>query len=120
MDELQSQIPAEFKRLKLTAEQREKIQETIKTPTKKNREFTEELRELKTELQTTLLTRDVDSDKLNRLQTEIAEKELAKEKVRVDMILQLKEILTPEQLKLWQRIRAQRGKNVAPARTRNG
>ena len=119
IDDLRSQIPAEFKRLKLSAEQRAKIRESVESLTEENRKLTEDLRELKAELQETLLTQDVDSKRLNQLQADIVEKEFARQKLRVDMILEIKEILTPEQLKLWQRVRTKRAKNNPPGK-RNG
>ncbi len=119
IDELRSQMPAEFKRLKLTAEQRAKIREGIESSREENRKLTEDLLELKAELRETLLTQDVDSKRLNQLQADIAEKELARQKLRVDRILEMKEILTSEQLKLWQRVRTKRARN-APEGKRNG
>lgn len=119
LQELQSQIPAEFERLRLTPEQRAQIQNIVKSSTSELRSVTERLQELKAQLRETLLTQNVDFEELNRLQTEIAEVELAQREVRVDMLLQVKEILTPEQFKLWQRTRAQRERNT-PAQTRNG
>jgi Spy/CpxP family protein refolding chaperone len=119
IDQLRSQTPAEFKRLKLTAEQRAKIQESIESSREENRKLTEELQELKAGLQEALLTQDVDSKRLDQLQADIAEKEFARQKLRVDRILEMKEILTPEQLKLWQRAQTKRAKN-GPPRKRNG
>jgi len=119
IDGLRSQIPAEFKRLKLTAEQRAKIREGIESSREENRKLTEDLQELKAELRETLLTQDVDSKRLNQLQADIAGKELARQKLRVDRILEMKEILTSEQLKLWQRVRTKRARN-APEGKRNG
>lgn len=115
--ELQSQLPAEFKRLNLTAERRTQIREIIKSSVQQNREIAEELRELKMQLRETLLAQDVDTEKLSQLQADIAEKEFAQGKARVDMLLQIKEILTPEQQKLLQRVRERRERNV-PAKTR--
>ncbi len=117
--ELRSQIPAEFKRLKLTAEQRAKIRESIEGSRQQNRKLAEDLQELKAELRETLLTQDVDSKRLDQLQADIAEKEFARQKLRVDMILEMKEILTPEQLKLWERVRTNRARNASEGK-RNG
>jgi Spy/CpxP family protein refolding chaperone len=115
--ELQSQLPAEFKRLNLTAERRTQIREIIKSSVQQNREIAEELRELRMQLRETLLAQDVNTEKLSQLQADIAEKELVQEKARVDMLLQIKELLTPEQQKLLQRVRERRERNV-PAKTR--
>lgn len=115
--EVQAQLPMEFKRLNLTAEQRTQIREIIKNSIQQNREIVEELRELKVQLRETLLEQDVDAEKLSQLQADIAAKELAQEKARVDMLLRMKEVLTPEQQKLLQRARAAREKNI-PAKTK--
>jgi Spy/CpxP family protein refolding chaperone len=119
IDGLRSQIPAELRRLQLTAEQRAKIREGMESSREENRKLTEDLQELKAALRETLLTQDVDSKSLNQLQADIAEKEFARQKLRVDRTLEMKEILTSEQLKLWQRVRIKRSRN-APEGRRNG
>jgi Spy/CpxP family protein refolding chaperone len=117
--ELQAQLPMEFKRLKLSAEQRTQIREVMKNSIQQNREIAEGLRELKAQLRETLLEQEVDAEKLSQLQADIAEKELAQGKARVDMLLQMKEILTPKQQKLLQKIRTIREKkNVPTAKTK--
>lgn len=115
--ELQTPLPMEFKRLNLTAEQQTQIQKVMKSSMQQNREIAEGLRGLKMQLRETLLAQDVNTEKLSQLQADIAEKELAQEKARVDMLLRMKEILTPEQQKLLQQVREKRERNV-PAKTR--
>ena len=112
--EVQAQLPMEFKRLNLTAEQRTQIREVMKNSIQQNREIAEGLRELKAQLRETLLAQEVDTEKLSQLQTGIAEKELAQGRARVEMLLQMKEILTPEQQKLLQKVRAARDRNTPP------
>jgi Spy/CpxP family protein refolding chaperone len=105
--EFQSQLPVEFKRLGLTPEQRSQIQEILKSSLQQNRETTEILHELKAELREMLLApQEVDSGKLKQLQTDIAEKEFALEKGRVEMLLQMKEVLTPDQRQKLQKAKA--------------
>jgi len=97
-------LPKGFEKLQLTPEQRSKIQEVLKNSMQKNRETAGNLRELKADLRDMLMTsKEVDAAKLKQLQTEIAEKELALEKGRVEMLLQIKEVLTPEQRQVIQK-----------------
>lgn len=103
LQELRSRIPAELERLRPTAEQRERLQDIVKSSSEEVREVKESLRELKAQLHEMLLAPDVDSEELNQLQAEVAEVELTQRELQVEMLLQLKEILTPEQLKLWRR-----------------
>lgn len=104
LDKLQAfqfHMPPEFERLRLTAEQRKQLRETIKNSTGEVRDATERLQELKAQLLETLLAQNVDSKRLSQLQKEIAKEELTQRESRVHMLLQLKEILTPEQIRLW-------------------
>jgi len=98
LGDFQAQIPEEFKRLELTPEQRSKIQDILKNSLKQYKAATEALRELRMELRDLLLSpQEIDTAKLKQLQQDIAAKEFAVEKGRVDMVLQLKDVLTPEQ-----------------------
>jgi Spy/CpxP family protein refolding chaperone len=115
----QFQIPPELERLRLTPEQRTQFQDIVRNSTREVRKTTERLQDLKVQLLETLLEQNVDSERLSQLQSEIAEAELIQRETRVNMQLQLKEILTPEQLKLWQRPEPKRGV-APPVGTRNG
>ncbi len=97
----QLRLPAELRGLKLPSEQREQVRDIIKESMQKRKASANELQELKAELREMLLAPgdDVDSNRLDQLQNDIAAKELALDKNRVDSLLQLREILTPDQLK---------------------
>jgi Spy/CpxP family protein refolding chaperone len=97
----QFHVPPKFERLRLSAEQRTQLRDIIKNSTREVRVGTERLQELKAQLLETLLAQNVDSEQLNNLQKEIAKEELAQQELHVNMLLQLKEILTPEQIRLW-------------------
>jgi Spy/CpxP family protein refolding chaperone len=104
LDKLQAfqpKIPPEFERLRLTVEQRKRLWDMIKNSRSEVRGATERLQELKAQLLETLLAQKVDSERLKRLQTKIAKEESTQRESRVDMLLQLKEILTPDQIRLW-------------------
>lgn len=110
----QLRLPVELKGLQLTTEQRGKIRDILKDSLRKNKELADELKELRAGLREMLLASgDVDSSQLKQLQTDIAAKELALEKSRVDGLLQLREALTPEQLKQIQQFRAKRQKSIS-------
>lgn len=110
----QSKIPPEFERLRLTGEQRTRLWNMIKNSRSEVRVVTERLQELKEQLLETLLAQNVDSERLKHLQTEIAKEELAQGESRVDMLLQLKEILTPDQIRLWRQRPGPNGEEVRP------
>jgi len=112
--EAQAQLPEEFRQLKLTSEQRSQVQRIMKSSMQQNREITEELRELRAKFRELFLAQEIDSEKLNQLQKDIAEKDFALEKARVDMLLQMKEVLTPEQQQAFQKARAKREKRNVP------
>jgi Spy/CpxP family protein refolding chaperone len=107
LGDFQAQIPQEFKRLKLTPEQRSKIQDILKNSLKQHKAAIEVLGELRMELRDMLLSpQEIDTAKLKQLQQDIAEKELAVEKGRGEMVLQLKDVLTPEQRQKLQEAKA--------------
>jgi Spy/CpxP family protein refolding chaperone len=107
LGDFQAQIPAEFKWLQLTPEQRSQIQAILKNSLKQNKAATEILRELRMELRDMLLSpQEIDTAKLKQLQQDIAAKDLVVEKGRVDMVLQLKDVLTPEQRQKLQEAKA--------------
>lgn len=110
----QLRVPAELRGIQLTSEQRGQVRDMMKDTLRKNKTISAELQELKAELREKLLAPgDVDSDQLKQLQVNIAAKELALETARVDSLLKLKEILTPEQLKQLKQFRAKRQSNIS-------
>jgi Spy/CpxP family protein refolding chaperone len=98
--DLQNPLPQEFQGLQLDSQQRATVHEIIQHSRQHNREVTEELRTLQTELRDMLLApQEVEKEHLKLIQASIAEKELMLEKARINMWLQIRELLTPEQKK---------------------
>lgn len=113
--EIRLQIPKEFEGLKLNSDQRSQVQEIMKNAIKQNRTIAADLLELQEELRETLLAKEIDAEKLKQLQANIAEKEFALEKARVDMLLQFQELLTPEQRQRYRQFRGKR-QEISPKR----
>lgn len=98
----QSRLPGELQTVQLTAEQRSQIRDLIKNSLKENRAISAEVLELKEELRDILIeTEDIDREKLTQLQGSITEKEFALEQARIEGLLEIWEILTPEQ---WEQV----------------
>ncbi len=118
LSNLRQRLPRELRGIELTVDQRSQIGTIMKNSKKKSRTLREELRDSKEQFQEILLASgDPDSASLQQLQTDIAAKEAALKKDQVDMFLQIKELLTPEQQKqLQQPQQSKRGKGVARAR----
>lgn len=107
--DLQFRLPPEFQKLNLTAEQRSQLQKTLKTSLEKNKNMNAELRTLREELREMLMAAgEVDAGKLSKLQDQIAEKELTIDKTRTDLMIELKQVLTPEQQKQLKEFRTDR------------
>lgn len=103
---LRAELPPQFQKLQLTPEQRTKIQAILKSAMRKNRETAAQLRELRLKLQEMLLAaQKIAPEELKKLQTEIGDTELTLEKARFEMLLQTKEVLTPEQRAALQKAR---------------
>lgn len=102
----QSPLPPEFQTLKLTTEQRANIQGVLQRAMREHKEHTNALFELKGELQRLLLSpQPADTAKITELQTKTNEHEFALEKGRVELFLTIRDMLTPEQIERYQRIR---------------
>lgn len=96
----QSRLPGELRAVQLTAEQRSQIRDLMKNSLKENRTISAEVLELKEELRDILTAaRDIDQEKLTQLQGSITDKELALEQARIEGLLGIWEVLTPEQWK---------------------
>lgn len=109
--EQQARLPRELQRLKLSSEQKTQIWQIMKDFMKKTRGIEMELQDLKLELRETLLSSsEVGSSKLGQLQADIAEKELALEKARIDQLVRMREVLTPEQIERYKQVREKRAK----------
>ena len=114
--QFQVQLPSELQALQLTFEQQQQVRNIIKNSIRHNREEMEKLRILRAELQELLLSSvEVDFEKITETQKTITEHEMALEKARIEMILELREILTPEQQQLYQQLRIQ-WQSAPPAR----
>lgn len=102
----QSRLPGELRAVHLTAEQRSQIRDLMKNSLKENRMISAEALELKEELRDLLTAAgDVDQEKLTQLQGRITDKELALEQARIEGVLGIWEVLTPEQ---WNQVKKSR------------
>ena len=94
-------LPGELGVLRLTEDQKMQIRKLLKSSFRQHRKLSNELRELRSELRDLLLSTDEpDSMQLKEVQTQIATKELALERAKIDNRLAIRELLTPEQLKM--------------------
>ncbi len=109
---LQQPLPGQLRGVDLTDEQQAQIGTLMKESREKSQTMREEVRDLREQYQEALFTSgDVDASKLQQLQADITAKETALQKERVDMFLQIKALLTPEQQEQMKQIRtAQQGK----------
>jgi Spy/CpxP family protein refolding chaperone len=107
--QFQMKLPSELQALQLTSEQQKQIRDIMRDSFRHSRKTSETLRILRDELQELLLLSvEVDSEKIAETQKAITEKEMALEKARLEMILKLREILTPEQQQRYQQLRMRR------------
>lgn len=107
--DLQFRLPPEYQKLNLMPEQRSQLQKTLKASLEKNKNMNAELRTLREDLREMLMAAgEVDAGKLTELQDQIAEKELTMDKARTDLMLELKQLLTPEQQKQLKEFRTDR------------
>lgn len=86
-----------FHGAKITKEQRAQMKDIMKASREANRQLAEEVRELRGNLREELLAANPDTAKIEELQGKVAEKELALEKARIDSLLKIRDLLTPEQ-----------------------
>jgi Spy/CpxP family protein refolding chaperone len=102
----QVQLPPELQALQLTPEQQQRVRDIMRSSIRHNREMSEKLRALRAELQESLLsTVEVDTEKIDEVQEAITEHEMALQKARLEMLLDMREILTPEQQRRYQQLR---------------
>lgn len=87
----------DFHGAKITKEQRAQMKDIMKASREANRQLAEEVRELRGNLREELLAANPDTAKIEELQGKVAEKELALEKARIDSLLKIRDLLTPEQ-----------------------
>lgn len=116
--DMQQPFPPELNALQLTAEQRVRIQELIKGSLRQTREASQRLFDLREELQEVLLSAEmIEAEKLTALQTEIIEHELELEQSRIDLFWQLRETLTPQQIKQYNKFRERLQSEMPPDAT---
>ena len=109
--DFQQPMPAELRAVSLTSEQRSQIRALLQASKQKNHELSGRLDELKDELRTMIFSvNDVDPKRLQQVQTEIGEQELALEKNRVENILAIQDVLTPNQRKMLRKSQSNRPK----------
>jgi Spy/CpxP family protein refolding chaperone len=95
---LQQPLPGQLRGVDLTDEQRAQISTIMKESREKNQAMRQEVRDLREQYQEALFTSgNVDASKLQQLQADITAKEVALEKEQVNMLLQIRALLTPEQ-----------------------
>jgi Spy/CpxP family protein refolding chaperone len=109
---MQSPLPPELRSVDLTPEQQTQIRQAFETSRQQMKATAEELQTLRQELRATLFAPETDTAKLKELQAAIAAKELAFNKERTNLLLQIKGLLTPEQRKQMQQGRQQQQKKV--------
>jgi len=104
--ELQAPLPEELQGLQLTPEQRSQIQTIFKQVMTQNRKIVGDVRLMKEDLRDMFLASEpVDAAKIQQLQKTITDQEIALERARIDLTLQIKAVLTPEQRQQLQRLR---------------
>ena len=109
--DMQGQMPAEWRGLKMTQEQRSQIKDVLNASRQENQQLAEDVRKLREDLREELLTVEPDVAKIQELQTTIAEKDAALEKSRIDAMLQVNDLLTPEQREQLKKVRARNKQN---------
>jgi Spy/CpxP family protein refolding chaperone len=106
---LQVKLPREFQVLELTDEQQSAIWRILKTSFRSNGLASAKIRFLRAELQDLLLfSQDADQTRIVEVQQAITDEEMKLEKSRIDMMLQVRDVLTPEQRERYQKIRLRR------------
>ena len=111
--DFQQPLPPELRKIQLTQKQKSTIRELMKSSRQQNKQLFEDLAELRENLRELLLSADeVDQVQLKQLQTDIAEKELALETARVKGLLELRNVLTPEQREKLVKFRSVRQKKM--------
>lgn len=103
---LQVKLPREFQSLELTDEQQGTIWRILTTSFRSNGQASARIRFLRAELQDLLLfSQDIDQARIAEVQQTITDEELKLEKARIDTMLQVHDVLTPEQREHYQKIR---------------
>lgn len=96
----QQVLPKELQALQLTEEQKAQLRTLLKVSSRQRRKISSELSELRGELRDVLLSEDtLEPSQLKELQANIAEKEFQLEHTRVENLLEIRELLSPEQRK---------------------
>jgi len=106
--DMQGQMPVEWRGLKLTQEQRSQIKQVLNTSRQANQQLAEDVRQLREDLREELLALNPDTAKIQQIQASIAEKDAALEKARVEAMIQVNELLTPEQREQLKKASAER------------
>lgn len=115
--DFQQPLPAELRSVSLTSLQRSQIRELLKDSKRKSHELLSHLGELKDELRDMMFSmEDVDRARLQQVQAEIAEQELALERSQVDNVLAIRNVLTPEQRKALGKAQRTRQKDSSKTR----
>lgn len=115
LEEFQARVPPDLQQLKLTAEQRKAVAQLVNSALRKDRQAAGQLQMLRMELQELLFsTVEPDQARLIEVQRTITEQEMVLERARLDLFLQMREILTPEQLERYQQFRERRPREGEP------
>ncbi len=117
LTDFQQPMPIELRAVSLTSEQRSQIRALLNTSKRKNHELLGQLDELKDELRAMIFSADdVEQARLQQVQAEIAEQELALEKNRVEHILAIQDVLTSEQRRTLGKTRKNKPNDPPPPR----
>lgn len=105
--DMQEQMPAEWRGIKLTQEQRAQIKQILNTSRQANQQLAENVRQLREDLRNELFAINPDTAKIQQIQASIAEKDAALEKARMEAMIQVNELLTPEQREQLKKVNAE-------------
>jgi Spy/CpxP family protein refolding chaperone len=115
LGEFQAQLPPDLQSLKLTTEQRRTMSKMMNSALRKDRQASGQLQALRAELRELLfMADDPDLARLIEVQHTIVEQEMVLEKTRIDLFLQMRAVLTPEQFERYQQYRERKTRGEVP------
>ncbi len=106
--DMPGQMPAQWRGITMTKEQRSQVKQILKTSMKANQQLIEEVMQLREDLRDELFAMNPDTAKIQQIQAGIAEKDAALEKARTEAMIQVNELLTPEQREQLKKVNAER------------
>ena len=106
--DMPGQMPAQWRGITMTKEQRSQVKQILKTSMKANQQLIEEVMQLREDLRDELFAMNPDTAKIQQIQAGIAEKDAALEKARTEAMIQVNELLTPEQREQLKKVNTER------------